>query len=204
MEDCSLSSASWRHMKASGAILVQIHKPEDQESWWDKPQPGNRRLMPLLSTQADSKFSYSLSFCSIQALNWLDAVHSYCYWEGYSDTPRTILVSNTLADTPRTITKYLGIPWPCEDDTLKLTTMYDLLHFCQLHRELMLNKTFELILSFKDRKTQVPREVRDLTQKFDSELEVNPDGLCHFLSYPLLDDNCSYYPFLVCLTCLTG
>lgn len=29
-------------------------------------------------------------------------------------------------------------------------------------------------------KTKVTREVRDLTQELDSELEVNPDRLCHF------------------------
>lgn len=48
-------------------------------------------------------------------------------------------------------------------------------------------------------KTKVPREVRDLTQELDSELEVNPDGLCHFFLTDL-----SYYPFLVFLTFLIG
>lgn len=42
---------------------------------------GRRRLMSLLKQQAEGRFSLSLPFCSIQALNRLD--DALPHWEGH-------------------------------------------------------------------------------------------------------------------------
>lgn len=129
---------AWRLRKGNGAVLVQIRKPKDQGSWWSKSQPENRRLIPPLSTQAGSEFSFLCLFYSgpqMLAPYPLTLGRANCFTQS-TGSNANLCQKHTPRHTQNTVClKWLGIPWPCEDDTLKLTTTYDLLHFCQLCRQ---------------------------------------------------------------------